>query len=108
MRSVMDPMGRLGSRRFLIVSSFIACRFFPPHPSRLTLSVQSFKDGRNTLAAADAHRHQCITPAAALQFVERFNRDDAAGGADRMAEADAAAAVSYTHLRAHETRHDLV
>ena len=46
----------------------------------------ALEDRRNALATADAHRHQRIPPAAALQFVQRLGGDDGAGGAHRVAQ----------------------
>ena len=36
---------------------------------------EPFEDRRDPLAAADAHRHQRVTPANPLQLIERLGRD---------------------------------
>src|SRR5882672_3357537 len=57
-------------------------------PSRL---ARAFEYRRDALAAANTHRHQRIAAADALQLVQRLDRDDGAGGADRMSERNTAA-----------------
>src|SRR3546814_20562065 len=49
----------------------------------------ALEDRRDTLAAADAHRHQRVTTADALQLVDRLGGNDRAGRADRMADRNA-------------------
>jgi hypothetical protein len=46
---------------------------------------------RDALAAADAHRHQRVAAAGALQLVQRLGGDEGARAADRVAERDGAA-----------------
>src|SRR5215469_17720806 len=49
------------------------------------------EDGGDALAAADAHGDQGVVAAGAVQFVQRLDGQDRSGGADRVAEGDAAA-----------------
>lgn len=58
-------------------------------PSRQCLDA--FKNGRNTLASANAHGHQRIAPTGALQLVNGFGGDDGACGAYGVAQRDARA-----------------
>src|SRR5689334_1714342 len=51
----------------------------------------ALEDRGDALAAADAHGHERVALLRALQLVERLHREDAAGGADRMAERHGAA-----------------
>lgn len=59
-------------------------------PAALLLPVAATARG-DSLLASDAHGHEGVAAAAALQFIERLDRKQAAGGADRMARRDGAA-----------------
>jgi hypothetical protein len=52
-------------------------------------SLRPFVDRRDSLPAADAHRHQRIAPVDAGQFVQRLHGQHRAGRADRMTERNA-------------------
>ena len=66
-----------GSRTFIPA----AHRTAAPGPDR----SEPFEDRRDPLPAADAHRHQRVTPANPLQLIECLGRDHRAGGTDGMA-----------------------
>src|SRR5918992_1529777 len=51
----------------------------------------AFEDGGDALAAADAHRDQGPPAPGPLQLIQGLDREDAAGGPDRMPEGDARA-----------------
>src|SRR5712691_9899338 len=55
------------------------------------VSVQTLEDGSDALAAADTHCDQRPARPGALQFVHRFDAEDATGCANGMADRDAAA-----------------
>ena len=58
-------------------------------PLRGMTPLNPFEDGRNALAAANAHGHQCIAPAGAVQLGNRLGGDDGARGTHGVAERDA-------------------
>src|SRR5699024_7106988 len=49
----------------------------------------AFEDGRDALAAADAHGLEAVAGLAAVHLAQHGGQDPAAGGADGMAERDA-------------------
>jgi CubicO group peptidase (beta-lactamase class C family) len=53
------------------------------------VSADSLEDGRQALAAADAHRLKAVAGLAAVKLPQHRGEDAAAGGADRVAERDA-------------------
>jgi hypothetical protein len=59
------------------------------HRQRTACTSDALEDRRDALPATDAHRHQRITPARAVQFRDRLGRDDRAGRAHRVAQRDA-------------------
>src|SRR6185436_3285704 len=56
-----------------------------------SLFLLPLEDCGDPLPSADAHRDQRVALLRALELVERFHGEDAARGADRMAERDCAA-----------------
>src|SRR4029450_8219401 len=64
------------------------------------------EDGRDALAATDAHGHQGAVSAGAGQLVQRLHGQDAAGRADRVAERDAAAVRVGALRRQLQVAHD--
>src|SRR6266508_3506689 len=77
-----------------------ALSFRPPHAFPLPLGsisllssrlVHGLENGGNALASANAHRHHCITPADAMQFMYGLDGEHGAGPSDGMAQTDPAA-----------------
>src|SRR2546421_5669258 len=62
-----------------------------PIPCSRWRLVQVPEQGGDTLAPADAHRHDPPLGLAPLQLIGQLDGEDRAGGADRMAEGDGAA-----------------
>jgi hypothetical protein len=60
----------------------LAMAFFVTEKIRL----HALKNGCNTLTAANAHRDQCIAPVDALEFVQSFDSDQSACGADGVTQ----------------------
>src|SRR5579864_4971235 len=58
-------------------------------PNRKGLHLHSCEDGSDTLASADAHRHQHILAARTAEFVERLHRQNAARCANRVTKRNA-------------------
>ena len=77
-----------------------------PHRSASAARSEPFEDRRDPLPAADAHRHQRVTPANPLQLIERLGRDHRAGRADGMSKRDGAAIrVGLLHVEVEAARH---
>src|ERR1700720_3604079 len=53
--------------------------------------LDPFEDRGDALAAAEAHRDQCVPAADPALLVEGLDDQDGAGGAERVTEGDAAA-----------------
>ena len=67
------------------------CRGLIAQPATRASGSDPLEDRGDALAAADAHGDQRVAAAGALQLVDRLDGEDRAGGADRVAERDAAA-----------------
>src|SRR6516162_11357603 len=80
-----DSCSSAGPGRHVFVSSWFMSVVSWLTPSR------ALEEGRDALAASDAHRLQPIAALAPLQFMQQRGHDADAGGADRVAERDAGA-----------------
>src|SRR5690606_13609861 len=86
--SIRNPDAGSGSR---LPRKAWGCRPSPRPPPIAAPRSETLEDGCDALPAADAHGHQRIAPAGAPQFVHGLDGEDGAGGADRMAQRNAAA-----------------